>query len=80
MISTRKSRSEDEVHIPNAELRSSAELLTELQNAEGGETCLGQSKIASRRLARTPSAFLQAKRPFSRKEPFLRPRESSIIL
>ena len=30
--------------IPNAELRSSAELLTELQKAEGRESCLGHSK------------------------------------
>ena len=28
----------------NAELRSSSELLTELQKAEGGESCLGKSK------------------------------------
>ena len=34
----------DEVHFPSAELRSSAELLTELQKAGGGESCLGQSK------------------------------------
>ena len=33
----------DEVHIPNAELRSSSELLTELQKA-GGKSCLGKSK------------------------------------
>ena len=40
MISRGKSRFVDEVRIPNAELRSSAELLTELQKAEGGESCL----------------------------------------
>ena len=32
----------DEVHIPNAELRSSAALLIELQKSEGGESCSGQ--------------------------------------
>ena len=36
----------DEVHIPNVELRSSAELLTELQKGGGGESCLGQSKTS----------------------------------
>ena len=41
MISRGKSRFVDKVHIPNAELRSSAELLTELQKAEGGESCSG---------------------------------------
>ena len=44
MISRGKSRFVDEVHIPNAELRSSAELLFELQKAEGREPCLAQSK------------------------------------
>ena len=44
MISRGKSRFVDEVHIPNAELRSSAELLSELQKAEGRGPCLAQSK------------------------------------
>ena len=43
MISRGKSRFVDKVHISNAELRSGAELLTELRKAEGGESCLGQS-------------------------------------
>ena len=78
----------DEVHIPNAELRSSAELLSEPQKAEGGESCMTQpktsiqetgaahvsSQTASRKFARTRSAFLPAERPFSHKEPFLRPK------
>ena len=64
MISRGKSQFVDEVHIPNAELRSSAELLTALHKAEGGESCLG------------PSAFSPAKRLVSNKEPFLRPRGS----
>ena len=46
MISRGKSRFVDEVHIPNAELRSSADLLIELQKAEGEESCLGQSKTS----------------------------------
>ena len=46
VISSGKSRFVDEVHIPNAELRSSAELLTGLQKAEGGESCLGLSKTS----------------------------------
>ena len=44
MISTGKSRFVDEVHVPKAELRSSAELLSEFQKSEGGESCLAQSK------------------------------------
>ena len=44
MISRRKSRFVDELHVPNAELRSSTELLSELQMAEGREPCLAQSK------------------------------------
>ena len=44
MIFRGRSRFVDEVHVPNAELRSSSELLTELQKAEGGESCLGKSK------------------------------------
>ena len=35
LTSRGKSRFVDEVHIPNAELRSIAELLSELQKAEG---------------------------------------------
>ena len=34
----------DELHVPNAELRSSTELLSQLQMAEGREPCLAQSK------------------------------------
>ena len=44
MISSGKSRFKDEVDIPSAELRSSTELLSELQKAEGREPCLAQSK------------------------------------
>ena len=36
LISRGKSRFVDEVHNPNAEIRSSADLLSELQKAEGG--------------------------------------------
>ena len=47
VISSGKSRRfVDEVHIPNAELRSSAELLTGHQKAGGGESCLGLSKTS----------------------------------
>ena len=46
MISRGKSRFVDEVYIPNAELRSSAELLSELQKAGGREPCLAQSKTS----------------------------------
>ena len=70
MISTRKSRFVDEVHFPNAELRSSADSLTEFQQEN---LAYDSRRLASRRLVRTPSAFLQAKRPVSRKEPFLPP-------
>ena len=35
-----------------------------------------QVRLASRKLVRTPSAFLPAKRPFPHKEPFLRPKGS----
>ena len=44
LISRGKSWFVDELHIPNAELRSSAELLSEHQKAEGGEPCLAQWK------------------------------------
>ena len=37
----------DEIHIPNAELRSSAELLYELQISEGREPCLTKSKTSN---------------------------------
>ena len=43
MISKGKSRFVDEVHVPSAELRYSAELLPELLKV-GGESCLAQSK------------------------------------
>ena len=46
MISRGKSRFVDEVHIPNALLRSSALLLNELQKSEGGESCLGQANTS----------------------------------
>ena len=36
----------DEIRIPNAELRSSGELLIELQKTEGRESCLAQSKTS----------------------------------
>ena len=44
MISRGRSRFVDESHMPKAEPRSSAELLTECQKSEGGESCLAQSK------------------------------------
>ena len=44
MISRGKSPFVDEIHIPNAELISSAKLLSELQKSEGGEHCLTKSK------------------------------------
>ena len=56
MISRGKSRFVDELHIPNAEVRSSPELLSELQTSEGGELCLTKTKT-TRKLVRTPSAF-----------------------
>ena len=40
LISRGKSRFVDELHMSNVELRSSAEILSELQKAEGGESCL----------------------------------------
>ena len=46
MISRGKSRFVDAVNIPNADLRSSAVLLSELQKAEGREPCLAQSKTS----------------------------------
>ena len=46
VISGGKSRFVDEIRIPKAELRSSAELLSELQKSEGGEPCLAQSKTS----------------------------------
>ena len=43
-VSRGKIRFVDEIHIPKAELRSSAELLFEFQNSGEGESCLAQSK------------------------------------
>ena len=47
MIFRGKSRFVDEVHFPNAELRSSAELLSELQKSGRGEPCLTESKTGN---------------------------------
>ena len=47
MISRGKNWFVDEVHILNAELRTSAELLTELQQSGGGECVLGQSNTSN---------------------------------
>ena len=46
MFSREKSRFVDEIHIPKAELRSSAELLSVFQKSEGGESCMTQSKTS----------------------------------
>ena len=58
LISRGKSRFLDEVYIPNAGLRSSAELLEELQEAEGRGSCLKQwnssiQEICSTHFSRT---------------------------
>ena len=83
MISSGKSRYVDEVHIPNAALWSSAELLTELQKSEGGESCVGQSNTSIQETGATHVSSETSnnetcanKRPFSHKEPFLRPKGS----
>ena len=47
MISRGKSWFVDEIHIPSAELRSSAELLSELQKSEEGQLCLTKSKTSN---------------------------------
>ena len=44
MTSRGKSRFVDEIHFPDTELRSSAQMLSELQKAEGREPCLSHSK------------------------------------
>ena len=46
MILIGKSRFVDESHVPKAELRSSAKLLSELRKSEGGESCLAQWKTS----------------------------------
>ena len=80
----------DEVHIPNAELRSSADLLIELQKAEGEESCLGQPKTSIQETSAAHGSshtrnketcadtlnILPSQASFSRKEPFLRLRGS----
>ena len=68
-----------ESHIPNSELRSSAELLSELQKSEGRKPCLTKPKTRNQEtgavhvtsptsikgdLCGTPSAFFSARRPF----------------
>ena len=68
LISRWKSRFVDELHIPNAEFRPSAELLSKAEEK--------RTRLASRRLVRTLSAFLPAKRPCSHKEPFPRHKGS----
>ena len=47
MISRGKIRFVDEIHIPNAELKSSAELLSELHKSGGGEPCLTKSTTSN---------------------------------
>ena len=43
----------DEAHIDNARLRSGAELLTELQKSEVGESCFGQSSTSIQEIGAT---------------------------
>ena len=91
MISRGKSRFVDEIHIPTAKLRYSAELLSELQKAEGREPCLAQSKTSIQETgathvssqtsiketcADTLSVYPSQALFFSHKEPFLRSRGS----
>ena len=87
LISRGKSRFVDEVHIPNAALRSSEELLTELQKSGGGEPCLGQSNTGIHETDATDVSSHTSNKEtcanstppsqvFSRKEPFLRTKES----
>ena len=82
MISRGKSRF-DEVGIPNAELSSSADLLSELQRKQEKDSLAWDSRRqASRRLVRTPSAFsispIQAS--FFPQRTFLRPRGSVKVI
>ena len=44
MMSRGRSRFVDEIHIPKAELRASAALLSEFEKSGGGESCLAQLK------------------------------------
>ena len=53
LISRGKSRFVDEVHILDAELRSSAELLTELQKSGGGMSCEVKSKTGNQETGAT---------------------------
>ena len=87
MISSKKSRLVDEVSIPKVELRSSAELFSFKNLKEENPAChsrrLASRKLvqamlkvqqATRKVVRTPSKSLPARRLCSHKEPFLRPR------
>ena len=47
VISRGRSRFVDEMHIPNAEIRSSAELLSELKKSEEGKPCLTKWKTSN---------------------------------
>ena len=87
MISRKNSRLVDEVSIPKVELRSSAELFSFKNLKEENPAChsrrLASRKLvqamlkvqqATRKVVRTPSTSLPARRLCSHKEPFLRPR------
>ena len=54
MISRGKSRFVDAIHIPNVELRTRAELLSELQKSEGGQPCLTKSKTSNQETGAGP--------------------------
>ena len=62
-LSRGKSRFVDEIHIPKAELRSSAALLSGFQKSEEGESCLAQSKTS---IQETGAAHVKS--PTSNKE------------
>ena len=91
MLSRGKNRFVDEIHIPIAELRSKCKITLWTPEVWRRKTFSGQSRRlanrrlvrsilqvqqASRKLVRTPSAFVPVKRLFTHKEPFLQPKGS----
>ena len=81
VISSGKSRIVDESHIPNTELRSSTELLSDLLKAQGSELCLEKSKTCIQEIgADTLSVFPCQACLFTQRTIPMTERKSKVIL
>ena len=80
LISRGKSRFVDEIHVPNAELWSSAELLSELQKAEGREPCLAPSKTSIKETGADTLSVSPSQASFSTKRTILSTKRKWTII